>query len=62
MGIAWAYGLMAFIQILSCLFVLVLCVKGHAIRQLDPFNLISTEEGEHVVDGKGLSIAEDEVA
>ncbi|GFP57233.1 efflux pump radE [Trichoderma asperellum] len=49
MGIGWTYGLMAFIMIFSWLFVLVLMWKGHQIRQIDPFGLISTEEGKHVL-------------
>ncbi|RDW80542.1 hypothetical protein BP5796_05240 [Coleophoma crateriformis] len=49
-GFAWCYGTMAFIQVFSFCFVVVLMWKGHTIRQVDPFGLISTEEGEHVVD------------
>lgn len=50
MGFAWTYGLMAFIWLFSWLFVLLLMWKGHAIRQWDPFGLIATEEGKHVID------------
>ncbi|KAH8880904.1 MFS general substrate transporter [Thozetella sp. PMI_491] len=50
-GFAWCYGTMAFIQVFSWFFVLLLLWKGHEIRQYDPFRLISTEEGEHIIDG-----------
>jgi MFS family permease len=36
MGFGWTYGLMAFIMIVSWLFVMVLMWKGHQIRQIDP--------------------------
>jgi hypothetical protein len=49
LGFAWCYGSMAFIQIAAWLFVLLLLWKGHQIRQWDPFGLICTEEGEHIV-------------
>jgi MFS family permease len=49
-GVGWTYGMMAFIMIFSWLFVVVLMWKGHQIRQIDPFGLISTEEGEHVLE------------
>ncbi|KAM0514987.1 hypothetical protein ACHAPE_006309 [Trichoderma viride] len=49
MGVGWTYGLMAFIMIFSWLFVLALMWKGHQIRQIDPFGLVSTEEGKHVL-------------
>jgi len=49
-GFAWAYGMMSFIWLFAWLFVLLLMWKGHEIRQIDPFRMISTEEGEHVID------------
>lgn len=52
-GFAWCYGTMAFIQVFAWLFVMVLLWKGHEIRKMDPFHLISTEEGEHIVDKDG---------
>lgn len=48
-GAGWTYGMMAFIMILSWLCVILLMWKGHQIRKIDPFGLISTEEGEHVL-------------
>lgn len=51
-GFAWCYGTMGLMQVASWVFVTALMVKGHQIRQYDPFNLISTEEGQHVL-GKG---------
>ncbi|KAH6661282.1 major facilitator superfamily domain-containing protein [Truncatella angustata] len=55
-GFAWAYGTMAFIQVFSWLFLTVLMFRGYQIRQLNPFGLVSTEEGEHVLD-KEKSVA-----
>ncbi|KAK9774121.1 putative Major facilitator superfamily domain-containing protein [Seiridium cardinale] len=49
-GFAWTYGTMGFIQVVSWVFLIALMLKGHEIRRIDPFNLISTEEGEHVLD------------
>lgn len=49
-GVGWAYGMMSFIMIFSWLFVMLLMWQGHRIRQIDPFGLISTEEGEHVLE------------
>ncbi|KAJ6779709.1 hypothetical protein PWT90_09422 [Aphanocladium album] len=48
-GFSWTYGTMAFIQIFSWFFVMLLLWKGHRIRQWDPFGLICTEEGEHLL-------------
>lgn len=48
-GFSWCYGTMSFIQIFSFIFAVILIWKGHAIRKLDPFKLICTEDGEHVV-------------
>lgn len=48
-GFSWTYGTMAFIQVFSWFFVMLLLWKGHTIRQWDPFGLISTEEGQHVL-------------
>lgn len=48
-GFAWTYGTMSFIQIFSWIFLIALMLKGHEIRKVDPFGLISTEEGEHVL-------------
>jgi hypothetical protein len=48
-GFAWCYGTMSFIQIFSFFFTVILMWKGSVIRNLDPFNLICTEDGEHIV-------------
>lgn len=48
-GFSWTYGIMSFIQVLVWLCVLLLMWQGHNIRELDPFGLINTEEGQHVV-------------
>jgi hypothetical protein len=48
-GVGWAYGMMAFFEIGSFLFILLLMWKGHAIRGLTWGHLSQSEEGEHVV-------------
>ena len=51
-GFAWTYGTMAFIQVFSWFFVLMLLWKGPQIRQIDPFGLVCTEDGQKVVEKK----------
>jgi hypothetical protein len=52
-GFAWSYGTMAFITLSAWVFVGVLMWRGHRIRGMDPFRLISSEEGEKVVEKTG---------
>ncbi|KUI72104.1 hypothetical protein VM1G_07542 [Cytospora mali] len=51
-GLVWTYGTMAFIQLFAFFFVVILLWKGHEIRRVDPFGMICTEEGQHIVDEK----------
>ncbi|KAI9743888.1 MAG: hypothetical protein M1818_002622 [Claussenomyces sp. TS43310] len=51
-SIGWTYGMMAFFEIFSFLFIILLMWKGHQIRQWTLSGLGSTEEGEHVVERK----------
>ena len=48
--IGWVYGMMAFFSVFSFFFVALLMWKGHAIRQLTPFRMESSEEGEHIIE------------
>jgi hypothetical protein len=48
-GVGWAYGMMAFFEIESFLFILLLMWNGHAIRRLTWGHLSQSKEGEHVV-------------
>lgn len=53
-GIAWAYGMMGIMDILSFLTVLLLLWKGHTIREWSWGGINITEEGLHVVEkGEG---------
>jgi hypothetical protein len=52
MSFNWTYGMMAFLQVFSFLFVLVLMWKGHEIRQWKVGGLGESEEGEHVLEEK----------
>jgi hypothetical protein len=51
-GVGWAYGMMAFFEMGSFAFILLLLWKGHAIRGLTWGHLSKSEEGEHVVEEK----------
>ena len=51
-GVGWAYGMMAFFEVGSFAFILLLMWKGHAIRELTWGHLGKSEEGEHVVEEK----------
>ena len=50
MDFNWTYGLMAFLQVFSFLFVILLFWKGHEIRQYKVGGLGQSEEGEHVLE------------
>jgi hypothetical protein len=49
-GVGWAYGMMAFFEMGSFAFILLLMWKGHAIRELTWGHLSKSEEGEHMVE------------
>lgn len=51
-GVGWAYGTMAFMEIFSFFFVMLLMWKGHVIRGLTWGGLSKSEEGEQVMDEK----------
>ena len=51
-GVGWAYGMMAFFEVGTFAFILLLMWKGHAIRSLNWRHLGKSEEGEHVVNEK----------
>lgn len=51
-GVGWCYGMMAFFDIFSFGFIVLLMWKGHQIRQWTVGGLNDTEEGEKVVQGK----------
>jgi uncharacterized membrane protein len=54
MGFNWTYGMMACMQVFSFLFVILLMWKGHEIRDWKVGGLLSSEEGEHIIEvGKG---------
>ena len=53
-GVVWAYGMMAFFEMGSFVFILLLIWKDHAIRGLTWGLLSKSEEGEHVVEGKSV--------
>lgn len=50
--VGWAYGMMAFFDIFSFLFIILLMWKGHKIRTWTLGGLAADEEGEHVVESK----------
>lgn len=50
--VAWAYGMMAFFEVFSFLFIIVLMWKGHQIREWTWAGLASSEEGEHLIEEK----------
>jgi hypothetical protein len=54
-GAGWAYGMMAFFEIVSFMFILLLIWKGHAIRGLTWDHLSKSEEGEHVIKEKSVT-------
>lgn len=47
-GFFGCYGTMGCIQVFAWVFLIALLLKGHQIRQCNPFGLIVTEEGKHV--------------
>jgi hypothetical protein len=49
MAFRWTYGMMAFLQLLSFCFIVLLMWKGHGIRQWRIRGLGDSEEGEHLV-------------
>ncbi|KAF5876774.1 putative polyamine transporter protein [Botrytis fragariae] len=57
LGFRWTYGMMAFLQVASFIFVVILMWKGHEIREWKVGGLSSDEEGQCVMD-KGESISE----
>ena len=52
MSFNWTYGMMAFLQVFSFLFVLILMWKGHGIRHWKVGGLGESEEGKHVLEEK----------
>lgn len=53
-GLFACYGTMGCIQVFAWVFIIALLLRGHRIRQYNPFGLIVTEEGEHVLKEEGL--------
>ena len=49
MSFHWTYGMMAFLQVFSFLFVLLLMWKGHEIRRWKVGGLAASEEGVHII-------------
>lgn len=50
MSFNWTYGMMAFLQVFSFLFIILLFWKGHEIRQWKVGGLGQSEEGEAVLE------------
>ncbi len=48
----WTYGLMAFLQVWAFTLVMILMWKGHEIRNYGFAGLLSSEEGEQVIEEK----------
>ncbi|PCG90158.1 Major facilitator superfamily domain, general substrate transporter [Penicillium occitanis (nom. inval.)] len=48
-GIGWVYGMMAFFCVFAFLFLILLMLFGHAIREATPFIESKSEEGQHVL-------------
>jgi hypothetical protein len=55
--VAWAYGMMAFFEVFSFGFVILLMWKGHQIREWTLAGLASSEEGEHLIKEEDNSLA-----
>jgi len=47
-NVGWAYGMMAFFEVVNFGFIILLMTKGHKIRAWTLVGLSSSEEGEHV--------------
>ena len=50
--VAWAYGMMAFFEVFSFGFIVLLMWKGPQIRKWTLAGLASSEEGEHLIKGE----------
>lgn len=48
-GVGWVYGMMAFFAVFSFLSVMLLMWKGHVIRNMQFASLVSSEEGERLI-------------
>ena len=48
-GVGWVYGMMAFFSVLAFMFLIVLMIWGHRIRQWTPWGTSQSEDGLHVL-------------
>jgi len=56
-GVGWVYGMMAIFSVVAFMFLVVLMIWGHKIREITPFKTSESEEGQHVLaKGKGHGV------